>query len=243
MSTNTEGSTEHSAEPDRRAGTDTSLTTVAVEPTPAGRVRVTLDARGAPHRPVVRPMLLSSSRHGARVSLVPEGALLLAGDAIRIEVYVGPGTRLDLVEPGGTVAYDMRGGRASWDVVIDLAENAELFWHGEPFVCAAGSDVARTTTLTLGTGAVCALRETLVLGRHGEPGGRLRQRLISPMLQEDMALGHPMLLGGRRVMSSITMLGRRLSDGMQLEGDGTLLRALGDETHRVVPASAWSAVT
>ena len=158
-------------------------------------------------------------------------------------MYVGPGTRLDLVEPGGTVAYDMRGGRARWDVVVELGDGAELAWHGEPFVCAAGSDVDRTTTVTLGDGAVCALRETLVLGRHGEPGGRLRQRFVSPMLSEDLELGHPMLLGGHRVLSSITVLGRRLETGMQLEAEGTLLRVLGDESHLTVPVEAWRALS
>lgn len=220
-----------------------SLTTVSVDPSPRGRVKVALDARSAPERPVLRPMLLASSSASARVSLVPEGALLLAGDAVRIQVFVGPGARLDLVEPGGTVAYDMRGGSATWDVDIVLAEGARLVWHGEPFVSAAGSAVTRRTRVQLGDGAVCALRETLVLGRHGEPGGLLRQVFESPMLHDDLDVSHPLALGGHRVMGTITVLGKRLDQGMQLHDEGTLLRVLCDDAHRAVPAAVWAGVS
>ena len=55
---------------------------------------------------------------GVRVALVPEQALLLAGDHVTVAVRVGSGQRLEIVEPGGTVAYAMRGGQARWDVQI-----------------------------------------------------------------------------------------------------------------------------
>ena len=220
-----------------------ALTTVRVEQAPRGRVQVGLDASTPPSYPVLRPMLLDATETTARVALVPEGAMLLAGDAIRIEVYVGPGARLALVEPGGTVAYDMRGGSATWDVSIELAAGARLVWHGEPVVSSAGSDVTRRMRVALAPGAVCALRETLVLGRHGEPGGRLRQLLRSDALCEDLELGHPLLLGGRRVMGSITVLGARLGTGMQLESEGTLLRVLCDDAHEAVLRDAWAAVS
>lgn len=208
-----------------------SLTTVTVERTSVGRVRVGLDARSAPERPVLRPMLIASSDDHARVSLVPEGALLLAGDAVRIEVHVGPGAALELVEPAGTVAYDMRGDRATWDVEITLAEAARLTWLAEPFVSSAGSDVVRTTSIDRAEGATCTLQDTVVLGRHGESSGRLRQTLTSDLLVEDLELGHPLLLGGSRVMRTLLTLGERSECGMQLEGEGTLLRELADHAH------------
>ena len=79
-----------------------------------------------------------------RVALVPEQAVLLAGDHVTVSVRVPAGRVLDIVEPGGTVAYAMRGGQARWDVTVEIEEGAGLVWHGQPFVVAAGADVRRT---------------------------------------------------------------------------------------------------
>ena len=54
--------------------------------------------------------LRRSAPDRARVALVPEQAVLLAGDHVTVSVRVGAGAALEIVEPGGTVAYAMRGG-------------------------------------------------------------------------------------------------------------------------------------
>ncbi len=218
-----------------------------------GRCEVELACVGAPDRPVVRPMLLSSDDAEARVSLVPEGALLLASDRIEIEVVVGPGARLELIEPGGTVAYAMHGGTASWAVTVDLADGARLAWAGEPFVVAQGAQVRRHTRVRLGAGARLALRELLVLGRHGERPGRIEQSFVAlgphdePMLAESLAVGpdSPRLLLAARVVGTVTVLGARLPDHLpgtrlELESEGTLLRSLDDEAHLAVHPTAWA---
>lgn len=232
-----------------------SLTRVEVRRPPAGgRSEVTLSGGGPVDRPVVRPMLLASDEAGARVSLVPEGALLLAGDRIRIEIVVGPGAHLDLVEPGGTVAYAMPEGSASWDVVIDLAPAAVCTWAGEPFVVAEGARVRRRTTVRLGWSARLALRETLVLGRHGERAGRLDQHLTAALdggaqvLAESLTVGPAssrLLLGDARVVSTVSVLGARLAPTMEgtrldLEHPGTLVRGLGRDCHSTIPDLAWA---
>ena len=76
-----------------------------------------------------------------------------------------PGGSLEIVEPGGTVAYAMRGRSARWDVTVEVDAGGTLVWHGEPFVVAEGADVTRTTSVELAAGASVSLRETLVLGR------------------------------------------------------------------------------
>ena len=220
-----------------------------------GRVSVWLDADGPADRPVVRPVLLSSDEHGARVCLVPEGALLLAGDRIEITISVGSGVRLELVEPAGTVAYAMDGDRATWDVAIDLDVDAAVVWAGEPFVVAAGADVTRSTTVRLGVGARAALREIVVLGRHGEASGRLEQHLTAtgpggrPVLSEALEVGpgsSRLLLGGARIVGSVIALGATLpesapADGTRFDLDegGTVVRALGVEAHRATLATSW----
>jgi urease accessory protein len=234
-----------------------SLTRVRVGAVEGGRVRVETEVSGPSTAPALRPMLLASDARSARISLVPDGAMLLAGDQVAVEVEVGEGASLTLVEPAGTVAYDMDGGHASWTVTITLAANASLVWAGEPFVVSAGADVNRDTQVTLGPGARLALRETLVLGRHGERPGRVattwsaHQADGRPLLVESLDLDAsslaPGLLGRHRVLASVTALGRDVPsdacpDGrLDLERGGTLWRHLAGETHEV-PAAAWECV-
>lgn len=235
-----------------------SLTRVRVGAVDGGRVRVETDVTGPSTAPALRPMLLSSDALSARISLVPDGAMLLAGDQVTVEVEVGEGASLTLVEPAGTVAYDMDGGHASWSVAIILAADATLVWAGEPFVVSAGADITRDTRVTLAPGARLALRETLVLGRHGERPGRVSTTWSAhqddgrPLLVESLDLDArslvPGLLGSHRVLASVTALGRDVPpdacpDGrLDLECGGTLWRHLAGETHEV-PAGPWECAT
>ncbi len=221
-----------------------------------GRCRVRTAMTGSdPTAALLRPMVLHHDVDAARVSLVPEGALVLAGDAIEIDVTVDAGARLDIVEPGGTVAFDMRGGRARWDVRVRLGRDAVLTWAGEPFVVAAGAEVTRRLDVGLAAGAAFALRETLVLGRFAEcPGGLRLCTAISvegaPALVEDLPLDAttaPGLLGGHRVMSSVVLLGRQLSptadptpDRYDLDAGGHLWRRLGAQAHEAALPEAWA---
>ncbi|MBC7275848.1 urease accessory protein UreD [Nocardioides sp.] len=222
-----------------------------------GRVRVESDVTGSSTAPALRPMLLSSDTRAARISLVPDGAMLLAGDQVAVEVEVGEGASLTLVEPAGTVAYDMDGGHADWTVTITLAEGATLVWAGEPFVVSAGADVTRDTQVTLGPGARLAVRETLVLGRHGERPGRVsttwsaHQHDGRPVLVESLDLDAsslvPGLLGRHRVLASVTTFGLDLPTDvcpegrLDLERGGTLWRHLAGEAHEI-PTQPWECV-
>jgi len=172
-----------------------------------------------------------------RVALVPEQAVLLAGDQVTVSVRVPTGRALEIVEPGGTVAYAMRGRQARWDVTVELDEAAGLVWHGEPFVVAEGADVRRTLTAHLAASSSLALRETLVLGRSSEVPGRLVARTDvtrggSPVLVEelDSATG----LGPHRVLDQVLRVGSGSRPGehaMLLESGETLERWLGAQTH------------
>jgi len=230
-----------------------SRTTLRVE-LAADRVRVGTRLDGDPSRPRLRPVILGTTAATARVALVPDGALLLAGDSVELVVEVGPGATLELQEPAGTVAYDMRGARASWSVDAVLGADAGLVWRGEPFVLASGADVRRDTRVRLGDGARLALLETLVLGRHGEPAGRLHQRTEvtrpdgSPVLVEELLLEEATvatLLGGHRVVGTILSLGTtppgRARPGLfVLECGGHLVRRLVPAAHQAVDEEAWA---
>ncbi|WP_098010148.1 urease accessory protein UreD [Streptomyces sp. sk226] len=165
-----------------------------------------------------RPLLPCPDR--MRIALVGTRAGLLAGDDLRLHITVGPGARLELVEPSGLVAYDHRGGASAWRATVHIAAGGRLDWEGQPFVIAHGARVDRTTEVTLAPGARMLWRDTLVLGRSGERGGAVRARTRAvhdgrELLVEDLDLTDPGLrelpgvLGPNRVIGSVTALGVR----------------------------------
>ena len=213
------------------------MTRIGVEAAP-GRAR--LDLTQGP----ISPRVLQVTDSGARVGLVATVALLLGGDHLEIDLSVGPGAWLEIVETAGTVAYDAGGVASSWTVRAKLAENAVLIWLGEPFVVAQGANVRRNTTIELADGAVACLRETLVLGRTGETGGIVRSTMSvgvdgAPLLLEDLELGAhrdlPGVIGAARVVDSLALLGTRApavpemltGNRFELDGPGTIVRHLG----------------
>ncbi|MCF4121137.1 urease accessory protein UreD [Antribacter sp. KLBMP9083] len=183
------------------------------------RVTVERPARfGAPVRVRTSDGLLAVrlvARDGAHaeVALLASGAMLLGGDHVVVIVRVDPGCALTLTDVGGTVAYDGDGEGCRWDADIHLGPGAGLAWAGLPFVVAAGADVRRTTTARLGAGAHLSLRETVVLGRSGERGGRIVVRTdvvddVGPILVEELSVAgeHPVpgVLGGHSVLDTVT---------------------------------------
>lgn len=202
---------------------------------------------------LLSPRRLPAPNGIVRIALVAAGALLLAGDHVRIEVKVEGAVRVEIIETGGTVAYAMRGGSSSWDVDLTLTAGAHLTWHGEPFVVSEGADVTRSTSLTLEADCKLALRESLVLGRHGETGGRLSTVLRAVVggdlvLAEDLDLSAQArrgwaILGSARCLDTVTTLGFRLPDDeqtLQLEGVGSIARRLVADHHESDLGKVWA---
>lgn len=194
------------------------------------------------------PRPLACDGPTARVALVGTYAMLLAGDDLRIEVVVDRGVSLEVVEPSGTVAYDARGGSARWSADVSVASGGRLVWDGAPFVVAHGADVARHTHVDLAGDAAMLLRETLVLGRTGEPTGGLLATTLRvshddhPLLVEDLDLRSPEqrtapgILGGHRVLGTLALLGRWPAQThgpyeTELAGPGALARVVTSEAH------------
>jgi urease accessory protein len=179
-----------------------------------------------------------------RIALVAAGALLLAGDRVRIEIVVAGKVRVEIIETAGTVAYGMRGGSARWDVDLTLTGGASLHWYGEPFVVSADADVTRSTAARLEPGCTAELRESLVLGRHGEVGGTLHTTSRAwigdeLILAEDLDLSPEArtgwaILGSARCLDTVTALGFRLPNApqtLQFEATGSIARRLVHEQH------------
>ena len=228
-----------------------------------GRPDVRVETAGPEGRGHLAVRMLPPRAGVARVALLAEGALLLGGDEVEVEVLLADGTRLEVVEPTGTVAYDMRGDRAAWRVTVDAGEASRLTWRGQSFVVSDGAVVERSTTVRLGPDAVVALAEQLVLGRSGEEGGALVTSTHVATRQSRTDSGHPGLvlvehldldgavprvgvLGGARVLETVAVLGRRAPHTgdapvlrLDLEAEGTLLRWMGQATHHGALDTAW----
>jgi urease accessory protein len=240
-----------------------SRTGIEVQADPEDRrSRVHVGSSGVDGRGHLTARILAFGPASARVALVADGALLLADDLIEVDVSVGHDAALDLIEPSGTVAYNMRGGSARWRVQIHLAERARLRWHGQPFIIAQGADVSREVQVNLEADATAILRETLILGRSGECGGSLTQQTTvshqgHPLLVEELVLDarRPRIatIGLSRVVDTVSILGRRaantsavIGDGahrFELEGPGTLIRSLSEQAHARCLDPTWRVIS
>ncbi|MFC4560786.1 urease accessory protein UreD [Nocardiopsis mangrovi] len=208
--------------------------------------------RTHPHRletgTFLRPRVLRRPGTALRVALAAVRAALCAGDDLELRVDVGPGAELELVDPNGTLAYNARGGRASWRARVRLAEGARMTWSEPSFIVGGGADVLRRIDVDMAPGARLLWRETLVLGRSGERGGALRSltgvRLSGRELYvEDLDLGSaetrelPGVVGAARVIGQVAAFGWTPGgpDGparMDLAGPGALWRSVADRTYR-----------
>jgi urease accessory protein len=210
--------------------------------------------------------VVASDSHGARVAVVATEATLLGGDRVSIDLEVGPGAWLDLVEVTGTVAYDGRGRECCWSVSADVGPGGLLSWHGEPFVVSQGAGVRRQTRVRLAETALMCVRDSIVLGRHGEQPGQVTAETFveyagRPLFVETLELPvtvsgsspdgvrapQPGLLGPARVVDSVIVAGMRVDtpaspEVLQLAGPGTLFRSLDVSLHQSRLGRRWSEV-
>jgi urease accessory protein len=151
----------------------------------------------------------------------------------------------------GTVAFDGRGAAARWSTCVTVQSGADFRWSGQPLVVADGADVSRTLELDVAATGRALVRDTVVLGRTGESGGRLRtrtsircaDRLVAVEGQDlDPELRRlPGVLGDLRVLDTITAVSEtgafqtrpfgpaveHVSRFELFDGAGTVLRYLG----------------
>lgn len=189
---------------------------------------------------VLRLVTLGATGARLRLALVPERALLLAGDDVALDVRVDDGVQLHLVETAGTVAYDMRGGEARWHVRLGVGDDASLVHDALPWVSAQGSRVERRLDLELVGSGTALLRETLVLGRHGErPGALVSRTRVSrdgePVLVEDLDAAD---LAPARVLDAVYAFG---PPSEAVPGLTRLVTADGDVIHRSLADAAHEA--
>jgi urease accessory protein len=210
--------------------------------------------------PRLAPRVLGRDAGAVRAAFVPTQAGPLAGDRDRTRIVVGAGATL-IVEPVAATLALPGSARTLLALEITVEAGGRLVLDEAPLIVAAGADVERRCTLALGEGAVAALRETVVLGRDGEPPGTLVSTLRATLddralLHDALRLGpgredaHVALAPGHRVIGTACLLGMRPGEGWSdgacaLAEPGALLRATGASlaaTEATIAAmwAAWS---
>lgn len=199
---------------------------------------------------LVVPRLVRRHGRSVEVALVAGRAMLLPGDDVRLRITVGEGCTLALVDIGGLVVYGRPGetdDASQWHAQVGLERGAHLTWDGLPTVITDAGSLTRSLTITLGRDASAVLRETLVLGRTGELGGRLTAETevtddVGPIVRETLEVRGdspvPGILGANRVMDSILAVGDQASVAdvpgttrLELDRGGTVVRYLGAAAH------------
>ncbi|HET8599112.1 MAG TPA: urease accessory protein UreD [Segeticoccus sp.] len=153
----------------------------------------------------------------ARVSLAAGAAGPIGGDRLELTVHVGRGSTLVLSEISHTLCLPGRDGAGSRTTIsITVEDAATLIWQPEPIIAARRCDHLTDIEVALDLGARFLVREELLLGRHREPGGRLRQRMRveragRPLYHQDLQLGaqesrSPAVTGRFRAVGSMLVV-------------------------------------
>ncbi|MGI5130584.1 urease accessory protein UreD [Pseudonocardia sp. CA-107938] len=185
-----------------------------------------------------------------RVHLVHGAGGPLGGDELSLAVDVAAGAELHVRSAGATLVQPgADGGGATWEVTARVA--GHLHWAPEPTIVTDGAELAAQLRVDVAAGGTAIVRETVVLGRHGQRGGRHRGALVAsvdgtPLIAHVAQLdgADPVLCGpggsaGARAYGSMLVIGMPAGagagerDGVRwawspLPGPGALLVAVGE---------------
>jgi urease accessory protein len=214
----------------------------------AGRTRVSTLRSEAPL--ILRPALpkarepwAAHAHDVARVSLAAGAGGPVGGDELHLQVRVGAGSSLVLAEISPTLALPgPHGGQSRLRVDVEVAAGGTLIWLPEPVIAARGCDHLTDVRVELDEQARLFLREELLLGRHGETGGRIVQRVSVrrgglPLYRADLELGTatagtPAVAGNHRAIGSTVIVDPGWADSgppavSQLPGRAVMLPLAG----------------
>ncbi|MGQ0479451.1 MAG: urease accessory protein UreD [Pseudonocardia sp.] len=157
----------------------------------------------------------------ARVHLVAAAGGPLGGDRLELRIRLAEDTELTIGSAGATLAQPGRpgSGPACWMVAAELAAGARLRWVPQPTVVCDRAELHAVVRVTLAERASVLVREEVLLGRHGQLGGRYRGTLSVdrdgvPLLRHttvldgaDPALCGPAGTGGASAVGSLLVAG------------------------------------
>jgi urease accessory protein len=154
-----------------------------------------------------------------QVSLVSGAAGPVGGDELKLSIDVESGAALVLRNVAATLVLPGPHHQQSRiETVIRVAAGGAFVWLPRPVIAARSCHHLAITRVMLEPGARLLLREELLLGRHGEQPGAIRQRLRvtlggRPLHDQELALGAgvgswdgPAVTGGRRAVGSVLIV-------------------------------------
>jgi urease accessory protein len=143
----------------------------------------------------------------------------LGGDDLRLDVEVEAGAALVLGDVSASLALPGPHGQRSFTRnTVRVGAGGCLSLLAQPVIAARGCDHAMVTSIDLAAGARLLVREQLLLGRHGEVPGTIRQRLRvrldgRALYDQELVLGTGALgwrgaavTGGRRAVGSVLLV-------------------------------------
>ncbi|WP_161500645.1 urease accessory protein UreD [Embleya scabrispora] len=152
------------------------------------------------------------------VVLVGGAAGPIGGDDLAVRVEVGPGARLRIRTAAAAVVLIGDGTPARQRVDLVIAAGGVLDWSPEPVVVAARATFHAVVHAELDDGARLFARETLILGRSGEPCGDVLSRWDAvvagqPVLRQQSVYGPAAPPGWRGPAGTAggTVVGTRLT--------------------------------
>lgn len=171
-------------EPVRHANRMVARAALASELAPGGRTsRVgTLRSDGPlvlrPCHPKGPEPLIHRHPGVARVAMAAGTAGPLGGDSYALDVQVGAGSTLVLLEVSAMLVLPgANGGPSRMEVSVRVEEGATFVWWPEPVIAARRCNHHHDVRIELAASARMILREEIILGRHGEAPGDLASRL------------------------------------------------------------------
>jgi urease accessory protein len=169
----------------------------------------------------IAPRILGFLADGSvRATFVATQAGPLAGDHDSTRIVVGPRATLVVAPVAATLALP-GSERTLLTLDIVIRKGGRLVLDDAPLIVAAGAHVWRRSTIELQEGAVAAIRETVTLGRHGEPSGALDSTLRAtlartPLLHDRLCVERPdphvALPPEHRAVTTLCLLGARPAD-------------------------------
>ncbi|WP_433781351.1 urease accessory protein UreD [Actinomycetospora sp. CA-101289] len=175
-----------------------------------------------------RPPVVLRRTGATRVHLVQVGGGPLGGDALGLDVEVGPGQYLELCSAAATVVQPGRvpGSAATFAVTARVAPGGALWWRPEPTIVTDGAVWDVRLRLELAAGAAATVTEQLVLGRAGQRGGRVDSSLDVRVDQQPLLVtttrldGADPALAGPGGTAGASSVGTVLRAGEGAEEDG-----------------------
>lgn len=175
-----------------------------------------------------------------RVCIAAGAAGPVGGDHLQLIADVGAGSTLFLSDISATLLLPgPHGEQSRIDTRIQVGVGATLIWLPEPIIAAAGCNHLNTVHIDLEPGSRLLMREELLLGRHGELPGTIRQHVRvsldgQPLYHQHLDLGpdipgwdSPAIAHSHRALGSILTVDPAWSTApppaQSLTGDAALL--------------------